>query len=83
MKPTDWMPHGVATDCLWYDIYQGNETCEKHGCSLGLGEDEPCFLCKDYVIFERGFQNDKEKARRLFGTDLPADRNGQYYILGM
>lgn len=79
--PTDWMDRGVATDCLWYDIFQGNEACAKYGCSLGIDEDSPCILCKDYKLFEKGVSHDKEKRRRLFGSgDLPSDRNGQFYF---
>ena len=84
MTPTDWMPNGIATDCLWYDEFQGNEMCSKHGCSLGIDEDSPCFLCSDYVLYERGNQNEKERTRILFFSNhLPVDRNGQYYIDGM
>jgi hypothetical protein len=81
MTPSDWMPRGIAMDCLWYDEFQGNEACAKYGCSLGIDEDSPCFLCKDYKLFEKGSIHDKEKTRILLDTSsLPSDRNGQFYF---
>lgn len=81
MTPSDWMPRGIATDCLWYDIFQGNESCAKYGCSLGIEEDSPCFLCKDYKLYEKGAIYDKEKTRVLLdNSSLPSDRNGQFYF---
>lgn len=81
MTPSDWMSRGIATDCLWYDEFQGNEACAKYGCSLGIDEDSPCFLCKDYKLYEKGAIYDKEKTRVLLDTSsLPSDRNGQFYF---
>lgn len=84
MDPTNWFKNGIAIDCLWYEEFQGNEMCKKYGCSLGIEENGPCFLCKDYILFERGSQYDKETTQALFrNSHLPVDRNGQYYIDGM
>lgn len=79
--PTDRIYRGVATDCLWYDIFQGNEVCALYGCSLSIVEGSPCFLCENYKLYEKGVSHDKEKRDRLFGSgDLPSDRNGQFYF---
>lgn len=82
-SPGDWIPRGIATDCLWYEQFQGNEMCDRHKIQLGL-DDEPCFLCKDYKQFMEGQDREKLKAQNLFDSGSTAvDRNGQYYIRGM
>ena len=83
-SPSDWFKNGVATDCLWYDEYQGNESCALYGCTLGLADDSPCFLCRDYRLFERSSYEkflirDAVKSKSLYR----ADSDGQYFIDGM
>ena len=74
MTPTDWMPDNIAVDCLWYEEYDGQQTCVHYGCSLGIDDDRPCILCKEYTHYEPGAFTPK-------GYSL--DRNGQYRIAGV
>ena len=81
-SPGDWFPRGIATDCLWYEQFQGNEMCEKLHIQLGL-DDEPCFLCKHYKEFKGG-PHEKDYAQNLVrNSGYPVDRNGKYYFDGM
>ena len=82
--PSDWFRNGVATDCLWYDEYQGNESCAKYGCTLGLTDDSPCILCKDYRLFERGhYERQLIRQALLNEYNFRADNRGQYRIDGV
>lgn len=84
MSPTSWIPNGIATDCLWYDEFQGNQACARYGCSLGVDEDSPCILCKEYKLFERGYYERILIRKAILNREVfVEDKNGQLKIDGI
>ncbi len=72
----------IAIDCVWYETYQGNELCSKHGCCL-TEDSSPCSFCSDYVYFEGGPYEKSDIETLCDPVHYPADHSGQYYFGGM
>ena len=75
----------MATDCIHYEEFMGNDCCRRFGINLNGGDVSPCMLCKFYIQKgENGHEDFKAVADRCSDSGASVcDSTGQYYILGM